>query len=155
VSFSGFDAARSRYVVAHELAHQWWYASVGNDQVEEPWLDEAFAEASTRIWLEGEADGELTSLLTNLASDADPSRAAVTSGVDDFTSNEAYGDTIYTQGSEVLMELRRTVGPATYTAILREWHEEHSLGIASIEDFAATVVDVAGDEGRAFVEEWL
>ena len=29
--------------VAHEIAHQWWYSIVGNDQWTEPWLDESFA----------------------------------------------------------------------------------------------------------------
>jgi hypothetical protein len=32
--------------VAHELAHQWFYAIVGDDQYREPWLDESFAEFS-------------------------------------------------------------------------------------------------------------
>ncbi len=29
---------------AHEIAHQWFYCAIGNDQYNEPWLDEAFAE---------------------------------------------------------------------------------------------------------------
>ncbi|MDW8269714.1 MAG: M1 family metallopeptidase, partial [Anaerolineae bacterium] len=29
------------HVVAHEVAHQWFYGVVGNDQVDEPWLDES------------------------------------------------------------------------------------------------------------------
>ncbi len=33
-------------VVAHEVAHQWWYGLVGNDQFDEPWLDESFAQYS-------------------------------------------------------------------------------------------------------------
>jgi hypothetical protein len=32
-----------RNVVAHEVAHQWWYGLVGDDQFREPWLDEGFA----------------------------------------------------------------------------------------------------------------
>lgn len=31
-------------LVAHEVAHQWFYAAVGNNQYEEPWLDESFAQ---------------------------------------------------------------------------------------------------------------
>ena len=30
-------------VVAHEVAHQWFYALVGNDQGRDPWLDEGLA----------------------------------------------------------------------------------------------------------------
>ena len=34
------------YVVTHELAHEWWYALIGDDQARDPWLDEAFASYS-------------------------------------------------------------------------------------------------------------
>ena len=30
-------------VVRHEVAHQWWYGIVGNDEYAQPWLDESFA----------------------------------------------------------------------------------------------------------------
>jgi Peptidase family M1 domain len=32
-----------KYVVHHETAHQWFYSLVGNDQAQDPWLDEALA----------------------------------------------------------------------------------------------------------------
>ena len=35
------------YVIAHETAHQWWYAVVGSNQAEEAWQDEGLAEYST------------------------------------------------------------------------------------------------------------
>lgn len=37
----------SEMVITHELAHQWWYGLVGNDQIKHPWLDESLAEFST------------------------------------------------------------------------------------------------------------
>ena len=36
------------YVINHEVAHQWFYAQLGNHQMLEPWLDEAFADFSAR-----------------------------------------------------------------------------------------------------------
>ena len=33
--------------LAHEIAHQWWFGIVGNDEWNEPWLDEAMAEYAT------------------------------------------------------------------------------------------------------------
>lgn len=43
----------SRYEtrLVHEIAHQWWYALVGNNEVDEAWLDEAVATYSTRRFL--------------------------------------------------------------------------------------------------------
>ena len=39
------------YVIAHETAHQWWYSVIGNDEISEPWLDEALTEYSTVLYL--------------------------------------------------------------------------------------------------------
>ena len=38
-------------VVAHETAHQWWYAMVGNNQFEAAWQDEGLAEYSSALFL--------------------------------------------------------------------------------------------------------
>jgi hypothetical protein len=37
--------------IAHEIAHQWWYGAVGNDEFDEEWLDEAFATYSSERYL--------------------------------------------------------------------------------------------------------
>ena len=42
-SWDGSPASYLTLITVHEVAHQWWYASVANDQAAEPWLDEALA----------------------------------------------------------------------------------------------------------------
>src|SRR5699024_3207279 len=37
-------------VTVHETAHQWWYGVVGNNQIEEAWLDEGLTEYSTLLY---------------------------------------------------------------------------------------------------------
>ena len=37
-------------IIVHETAHQWWYNIVGNDEFNEPWLDEALTEFSTVLF---------------------------------------------------------------------------------------------------------
>jgi hypothetical protein len=128
---------------------------VGSDQIREPWLDEALAEASTRVWLLEEDDGERTWLMTNLTTDAKPSRSAVGSGIDDFSGNESYTETIYLRGSEVLMELRRSVGGDVYDEIMRTWHRMHRLGIGTLSEFASTAIEVGGEEAAGVVEEYF
>lgn len=38
--------------IAHETAHQWWYAVVGNNQIENGWQDEGLAEYSALTFFE-------------------------------------------------------------------------------------------------------
>ena len=42
--------------IIHEIAHEWWYAVVGNDQFSCGWLDEGLAEFSTALFFEKNAD---------------------------------------------------------------------------------------------------
>jgi hypothetical protein len=49
-SFSNKDLLT--IVVVHETAHQWFYSLIGNDQIDEAWLDEGFATYSESIYIE-------------------------------------------------------------------------------------------------------
>ncbi|MCJ7511803.1 MAG: hypothetical protein MUO23_02400, partial [Anaerolineales bacterium] len=37
-------------VTAHEVGHQWFYSLVGNDQLDQPWLDESLAQYITMLY---------------------------------------------------------------------------------------------------------
>jgi hypothetical protein len=39
-------------IAVHETAHQWWYGIVGNDQANEPWLDEALSTYTELLYYE-------------------------------------------------------------------------------------------------------
>lgn len=44
-------------LVAHEVAHQWWYNLVGSDQFAEPWLDEGMAVWAAEVYLREQGQG--------------------------------------------------------------------------------------------------
>ncbi len=41
-----------REVIVHEVAHQWWYGVIGNDEVRYAWMDEGLADYSTTLFYE-------------------------------------------------------------------------------------------------------
>ncbi|MGH3981306.1 MAG: M1 family aminopeptidase [Pseudonocardiaceae bacterium] len=43
LQFGDVRRSQLRALVAHEVAHQWVYSLVGNNQAENPWLDESLA----------------------------------------------------------------------------------------------------------------
>lgn len=38
--------------VAHEVGHQWFYSVIGNDQLDEPWIDEAIVQYATLLYFQ-------------------------------------------------------------------------------------------------------
>ena len=44
------DKLQYQNCIVHEIAHQWWYGLVGNNEYTEAWLDEPLAEFSTALF---------------------------------------------------------------------------------------------------------
>jgi len=150
--YAGFEDEARRYVLAHEVAHQWWYASVGSDQVREPWLDEAMAEMSTMLWLLSTDGDDRAWRMTNMANDASPSAARISADVSQFRSNRGYSDVIYLSGAALLMDLREQVGAAAFLEIVSSYYEEYRLEMASIDDFIDIVDTVGGADATRLLE---
>lgn len=83
----------------HELAHQWFYGLVGNNQGRDPWLDEGLA-----TYAEGRAEGTLASLLrTPMPAVA---RGHLTSPMTYWDAhNASYYRGVYTQGAQAVASL--------------------------------------------------
>ena len=52
----GLSASDYAHALVHEIAHQWWYAVVGTNQIESPFIDEGLAEFSTALFFEAHPD---------------------------------------------------------------------------------------------------
>jgi hypothetical protein len=152
--YAGFTRAQERYVIGHEVAHQWWYAAVGNDQVVEPWLDEGFAELSTRLWLRSKEGDDRTWMMTNFVPDSETEEGVVSAAVEDFATNTGYTRSVYLAGSKVLLNLRSRVGSARFDEIMRVYYRRNFLEIASVDEFVEVVADVAGPGPAAYVESF-
>jgi hypothetical protein len=119
------------YIVTHELAHEWWYALISNDQAEAPWLDEAFASyaeeaagAQGHPWCRG--PGIDADLVTRPVSFFRGRRAA------------AYG-VVYFEGACLLDVLRNRMGRALFTDALRNYALANRYGWSTAAKFRAAM----------------
>jgi hypothetical protein len=130
-------------VVAHEVAHQWWYGVVGNNQVDEPWLDEAFATYSSILYFEetgGRAEAEMAFLsqaqlpyqLIRLMGSDGPLQSSLLDYRDDLLS---YQSLIYSKGALFLGELRELLGDADFVRLLQHHYQAHQYGLLARDDF--------------------
>jgi hypothetical protein len=121
------DKVADPYVVLHEVAHQWFYAQVGNDQQAEPWLDEAWADFSARLLMGiGEnACGTRPVDSAVFAWEAGP----VTGG--DWTSCDGYFHSVFYRGTEFLTAVRDAMGDDGFFGAMRAWLDAHRHGFVT------------------------
>jgi hypothetical protein len=148
------------WLVAHEVAHQWWFGVVGSDQVDTPWLDEALTQYSTVLYYEqtygaDRAAGILQEFLQTY-------RDLVRAGRDRPAGLSAasydsslYWDIVYRKGALYFHSLREAVGDEAFFDILRAYYDRHRYQIATPESFLETVEDVTGDRYIGLYEQWI
>jgi hypothetical protein len=118
------------YVIYHEVAHQWFYAQIGNDQMLEPWLDEGFADFSARYLM---GIGENQCSTRPVDSSVFAWEAGATTG-GDWTSCDGYFHTVFYKGTEFLNSLRSAMGDDAFFAALRGFVEANRYGIVTARD---------------------
>ncbi len=115
------------YVIDHEVAHQWFYAQLGNHQMLEPWLDEAFADFSAR-YLMGIGPSHCSS--RDVDSSVFAWEAGLTSG-GDWQSCDGYFHAVLYKGGEFLSGVRSAMGNADFFAALREFLAANQFGMTT------------------------
>ena len=121
------DKVADTYVVFHEVAHQWFYGQLGNDQQREPWLDEGFADFSAR-WLMGIGENQCSTRPVNSEVFAWPADAT-TGG--DWTSCDGYFHAVFYQGTEFLNAVRGAMGDDAFFDAMRGWVERNRHGFTT------------------------
>ncbi len=125
-------ATNVRYLVTHEIAHQWFYGIVGNDQGSQPFADEAMAEFLTRHLI-----GHRNS---RCAQDfLDKNVWAYTKA--------CYYESLYIQGDRYIDAYRKRVGDAAFWQGLRNYYDEYSFGMGGTKRLLDALDAAAGGAG--------
>lgn len=147
------EAGRIEREIAHEVAHQWWYASVGNDQILEPWLDEATATYVTTLYF-AEVYGPQELQTFRQDKYATP-MLPISSPLTAFREWREYWLTVYVKGSYLLDELSLRVGQAVFLRIMQDYYQQFSGRIAHTDGFIRVISVNAGPEHATWFAERL
>ncbi|HEX7196162.1 MAG TPA: M1 family aminopeptidase [Candidatus Limnocylindria bacterium] len=121
------DKVVDPYVIYHEVAHQWFYGQLGNDQQREPWLDEGFADFSAR-YLMGIGENQCSTRPVN--SEVFDWEADATTG-GDWTSCDGYFHSVFYRGTEFLNALRAEMGDRAFFDAMRRWIAANRFGFTT------------------------
>lgn len=124
-------------LIAHEVAHQWWYGAVGSDQVDEPWLDESLAFYNERLYLEKVLPDVVDDWWAERTAGADTDSSAIDSTIYDVASSPSLHTGIYARYGLFIHSLRRQMGDADFFAFLQDYYQTYSGKMATGADFRA------------------
>jgi hypothetical protein len=135
VQFGDVDPRDDRWLLSHELAHQWFYGLVGNNQARDPWLDEAFASFVQAIVDDPDHDpfrppGRLA------RSDAQIGQPMTFWAAQEHPG-QAYVEGVYLRGSDALIAARTAAGAEPFDAALRRYLVANAHAIATPDDVRA------------------
>lgn len=131
----GTDKSYLVFVAAHETAHQWWFERVGNDQFREPWLDEALATYSERLYYEATNPAVIAQTWSYARIDQYKPEGFIDYPVTGFAGYAAYEAGAYKRGAMFLQALRERIGDADFFAFLAEYSSEMNGKRATSADF--------------------
>jgi aminopeptidase N len=141
----------SEYVIAHELAHQWFGDSVSLKNWQDIWLKEGAATYAGWLWLDHKRSGTLDDKVHSAYS------------MQSFSPNppgnpsptNLYTNTIYDRSAMTFHALRLRMGDDVFFQILRAYTERFRYSNASTADFVAVAEEVSGQKLDEFFDGWL
>lgn len=152
------------YVIAHEIAHQWWYGIVGNNEIKEPWLDEALTEYATLMYFEKKYGAHIKEQIFEkmikaqynnyINFEADRGEGILRS-LREFDSSMEYSSIVYSKGAMFVEVLRREMGEADFIEALREYYQSFMFKNATTLDFYEICQKHSKEDLKAVFIEWL
>lgn len=157
----GAVGAGTRYVTAHEVAHQWWYGVAGNDIFRQPWLDEALAQYSGILYAEdvagpavAEADWQREVARRYQGALAD-GNLPIGLAIDEYPSFNVYYRTVYGKGPVFLRTLREQLGDAAFFTALQDYYTRNRYGVGTMASFQQACEQASGQPLGALFAEWV
>lgn len=142
------------FLVAHELAHQWWGDMISPKTWSDIWLNEGFATYSEALYAghrngpEG-YHGYMQAIERNF-----PGTVIV---ADTLDLGKVFSTTVYRKGAWVLHMLRRQIGEQNFFELLKRYAHDlrYRFGNATTAAFQNLAEEISGQDLDWFFDQWL
>ena len=147
-----YDLLSHESKVSHEIAHQWFYSTVGNNEYREAWIDEGLATileqdiygltpCNAHDYIEKNEEGyptlegkeELRNELISYAREG-YKNCHLNIPPNEFTGDRIYGDAEYTGSYCFFQEVRQLIGDDNFSDMLKKLYETFYMKTVNTED---------------------
>lgn len=144
--------------IVHEIGHQWFYNIIGNDQINEAWLDEGLNSYVQQKVLNQSEDIdkkliEEYNLLKDNLKDVEQKSLNLTLG--QYKDWNSYYNTQYIRGKIMIYSLNKKMGNELFDTFLKVYYKKYSFKTVTTEDFINTAEEVYGSDLSYFFEKWI
>ncbi|MFZ7102878.1 MAG: M1 family metallopeptidase [Peptococcaceae bacterium] len=144
------------FTLVHELAHQWWYGVVGNNQVREPWLDEALTNYSVFLYYqEIYGQEEMQQVMQKYLGEPLQVQKPVARPLSGYHSMNEYSRFVYDQGTWVVHDIYSVLGREKFLKVMRRYYQRFSYREATIDDFREIIEEISGQNWHDFFQAKL
>lgn len=144
--------------IAHEVGHQWFYNLVGNDQLDEPWLDESLTQFATLQYFTdeyGQAGGDgFRADIEGRWAYIDNKPIPVGLPVREYSDAE-YSGIVYGRGALFFEALRDEMGTEVFDEFIKSYTTDNAWGIATAEILKAEAETHCKCDLSALFKEWI
>jgi hypothetical protein len=168
-----------KYVIAHEVGHNWFFGQVGNNETYRAALDEGFTVFITTYFLDSISKSEVIEtpekswfkkLSQKKLSPADKwayyyyyDNAMKTEGVQLNTHSDMFGSTaygsvyrqVYNKTSTMLYNLKYVLGDSLFMGAMKNYFEKWKFAHPYFQDFRDAITEYSKTDLTWFFDEWL
>ena len=145
------------FAVAHEIAHQWFFNQVMNDQIDEPWLDEGFAQYLTYIYFLDtygvEASDQIRASFGRYWAAVEKQAIPIGKPAGDYDSRQ-YAAIIYGRAPLFILELEKKMSPEVFTIFLVDYINKYRWKTANTTQFKSLAEEACGCNLTSLFADW-
>ncbi|CAN5543935.1 M1 family metallopeptidase [soil metagenome] len=151
------------FTIVHEVAHQWWYAMVGNNQYLHAFLDESLSNYVSIVYIELRYGPEAADEAVNRFLKRSYFAALFGAGGDQivnqptasFPSDRSYGRIVYGKGALGMQAIRQAIGLDAFNQALTNYAALHRFGVALPADLLNAFEQASNSDLSALWRHWF
>lgn len=154
--------------IVHEIAHQWWYGVVGNNQFENSWLDESLAEYSVLLFYEKNPEYEIKrdviiqNAITSYTLFVDVYKdifkeidTSMNRKLNEYDTEPEYVYAVYVKGLIMFDDIRNIIGDRHFFNCLKKYYKQYSGKIATPDNLIDCFEDTSNKRLKAIFTSYI